>query len=96
MEQDIYKEEFYKYLKSSKTPSEDVLEKALIHFLIKENNYKYRPDITDSSQLKQNFRNHFERLNGIKIEDSEFEKWWIDFNSGDIIMLALILIPQFC
>lgn len=85
MEQDIYKEEFYKYLKSSKTPSEDVLEKALIHFLIKENNYKYRPDITDSSQLKQNFRNHFERLNDIKIEDSEFEKWWIDFNSGDII-----------
>lgn len=85
MEQDIYKEEFYKYLKSSKTPSEDVLEKALIHFLIKENNYKYRPDITDSSQLKQNFRNHFERLNAIKIEDSEFEKSWIDFNSGDII-----------
>ena len=85
MENEKFKKEYSQYLNSTKTPSEDILEKAVIHFLINENKFKYRDDIKYSDELKENFRYHFQRLNKLELEDNDFEKWWINFNSGDII-----------
>lgn len=34
--------------------------------------YVYREDIRDKFSLEENFRKHFERLNRVKLSDSEF------------------------
>ena len=36
--------------------------------------YKYRDDIRDRKSLEDNFRHHFERLNQVKLEDTEFTR----------------------
>lgn len=36
--------------------------------------YKYRQDIRDKASLESNFREHFERLNRVRLSDSEFTR----------------------
>lgn len=48
---------------------EDELIKKLIDL-----KYVYREDIRDKFSLEKNFRKHFERLNRVKLSDSEFER----------------------
>ncbi len=86
-----FKKYYDKYLNSSGSVSEEIIEKALIYHLCHKLNYSYREDIKDSLQLKQNFREKYERLNSYKFNDEEFEKFWTTFNSGDIFKRFEIL-----
>ena len=36
--------------------------------------YTYRPDIRNNNELERNFREKFNRLNGVKLTDTEFDK----------------------
>ena len=70
-----------KYLNSKSSITEECIENALIYHLINELNYTYREDIKDSFQLKQNFREKYEKLNyPYKFDDKEFEMFWTTFN----------------
>lgn len=73
-----------KYLNSKFSITEECIENALIYHLINKLNYTYREDIKDSLQLKQNFREKYEKLNSYKFDDKEFEMFWTTFDSGDI------------
>ncbi|MDR1382601.1 MAG: type I restriction endonuclease subunit R [Planctomycetaceae bacterium] len=53
--------------------SEDQIEMAFIQKL-RDLNYTYREDIRDRTSLEANFRGHFERLNRVKLSDSEFAR----------------------
>ena len=62
-----------KYLNSKSSITEECIENALIYHLINKLDYTYREDIKDSFQLKQNFREKYEKLNSYKFDDKEFE-----------------------
>ena len=51
--------------------NEQQIENAFIEKLI-DLKYVYREDIRDKFSLEENFRKHFERLNRVKLSDSEF------------------------
>ena len=51
--------------------NEAQIEQCLIEKL-KDLKYVYRGDITDRRSLEENFRKHFDRLNYVKLSDSEF------------------------
>lgn len=51
--------------------NEQRIENAFIERLIGLK-YVYREDIRDKFSLEENFRKHFERLNRVKLSDSEF------------------------
>ena len=51
--------------------SEKQIESEFIKKLI-DLKYVYREDIRDKFSLEENFRKHFERLNRVKLSDSEF------------------------
>lgn len=53
--------------------SENQIEMAFIQKL-QELKYIYREDIRDRASLEANFREHFERLNRVKLSDSEFAR----------------------
>ena len=53
--------------------SESQIEKALIEKL-QDLKYTYRENIRDRASLEANFREHFERLNRVKLSDSEFTR----------------------
>ena len=46
--------------------------------------YVYRPDIRDREAMEQNFRRHFESLNRVKLEDSEFRRLLEEIISPDV------------
>ena len=39
---------------------------------LKELKYTYREDIKDKAALEENFRNHFQNLNRVRLSNSEF------------------------
>ena len=53
--------------------TEQEIERALIEKL-GDLKYTYRPDIRDRSALEANFRQHFEALNRVRLNDSEFHR----------------------
>ncbi len=53
--------------------TEQEIERALIEKL-GDLKYTYRPDIRDRAALEQNFRQHFETLNRVRLNDSEFHR----------------------
>jgi type I restriction enzyme R subunit len=53
--------------------SENQIEMAFIQKL-QDLKYTYREDIRDRASLETNFRKHFERLNRVKLSDSEFAR----------------------
>ena len=53
--------------------SERQIEESLINKL-KDLKYRYRDDIRDKLHLKKNFRQHFQRLNKVNLNDSEFAR----------------------
>ena len=53
--------------------SENQIEMAFIQKL-QDLKYTYREDIIDRASLEANFREHFERLNRVKLSDSEFAR----------------------
>ena len=53
--------------------SENQIEMAFIQKL-QDLKYTYREDIKDRTSLEANFREHFERLNRVKLSDSEFAR----------------------
>ena len=91
MYDNMFKKEYEQFLNSNYVPSEECLEKALIYYLVNNLGFVYREDIKTSNQLKSNFKNHFEKLNNSNIPNEQFDKWWIDFNSGDIFNRFLTL-----
>lgn len=53
--------------------SEKQIEMGFIQKL-KDLKYTYREDIRDRASLEANFKKHFEKLNGVNLSDSEFER----------------------
>lgn len=62
---------------------EKQLEESLIRKLI-ELKYTYRPDIFDRNSLEHNFREKFERLNGVHLSDSEFTRLLEEITDSDV------------
>jgi len=54
-------------------------------------NYTYRNDIRDKASLEANFKEHFEKLNHVKLSDSEFERLKKSIISPDIFSAAKML-----
>ncbi len=75
----MFEKEYKEYLESKGKVSEDTIEKALIYHLVNNLGYTYREDIKEEFQLKQNFREHYERLNNFKFDDNDFEIFWNEF-----------------
>lgn len=80
----IFFQEYNNYKNSKNEINEEKIEKALIHHLIYNLGYKFRENIKDSNQLKNNFKYHYERLNNDKFDEKDFNSWWTEFNSGDV------------
>lgn len=53
--------------------------------------YTYREDIRDKASLEANFRTHFERLNRVKLSDSEFNRLRDSIITADVFAAAKIL-----
>jgi type I restriction enzyme R subunit len=53
--------------------------------------YTYREDIRDKATLEANFRAHFERLNRVKLSDSEFAHLRDDIITADVFTAAKTL-----
>lgn len=53
--------------------------------------YTYRHDIRDKETLEQNFRNKFEALNRVKLEDSEFARLRDEIVTADVFIAAKTL-----
>ncbi len=53
--------------------------------------YTYREDIRDKVSLEANFREHFERLNRVKLSDSEFTRLKESIITPDVFAAAKIL-----
>ena len=69
---------------------EKQIEEALIAKLT-DLKYTYRPDIRDHDSLKNNFRLNFERLNRVRLSDSEFERLLEQVISNDVYASAKLL-----
>lgn len=53
--------------------------------------YTYREDIRDKASLEANFREHFERLNRVKLSDSEFARLRDSIITADVFVAAKTL-----
>lgn len=53
--------------------------------------YTYREDIKDKASLEANFREHFERLNRVKLSDAEFTRLRDSIITEDVFAAAKIL-----
>lgn len=53
--------------------------------------YKYRQDIRDKALLESNFREHFERLNRVRLSDSEFTRLRDSIITADVFAAAKAL-----
>lgn len=53
--------------------------------------YTYREDIRDKSSLEDNFRGHFERLNRVRLSDSEFARLKDSIITADVFAAAKTL-----
>ncbi len=53
--------------------------------------YKYREDIRDKASLEANFREHFERLNRVKLSDAEFTRLRDGIVTPDVFAAAKAL-----
>lgn len=53
--------------------------------------YTYREDIRDKGSLEANFRKHFERLNRVKLNDSEFARLRDRIITADVFAAAKAL-----
>lgn len=53
--------------------------------------YTYREDIRDKASLEANFREHFERLNRVKLSDSEYARLRDSIITEDVFAAAKIL-----
>jgi len=70
--------------------SENQIELAFIQKL-QGLNYTYREDIRDRTSLEANFREHFERLNRVKLSDSEFARLRETIITPDVFAAAKAL-----
>ena len=70
--------------------SENQIEMAFIQKL-QELKYIYRKDIRDRTSLEANFRKHFERLNRVKLSDSEFARLRETIITPDVFTAAKTL-----
>ena len=70
--------------------SEKQIESAFIQKL-QELKYIYREDIRDKAQLEANFRRHFEKLNHVKLSDSEFARLKDSIITSDVFVAAKTL-----
>lgn len=66
------------------------IEQAFINKL-KDLKYIYRDDIRDKSTLEANFKEHFERLNHVKLSDSEFVRLRESIITADVFTAAKTL-----
>lgn len=69
------------------TTTETQIEQALISKL-QDLKYTYRPDIRDRSALEQNFRQHFQALNCVRLTDSEFARLLDSLITPDVFTAA--------
>ncbi|PJK14125.1 DEAD/DEAH box helicase [Lysobacteraceae bacterium NML07-0707] len=69
------------------TTTEQQIEQDLISKL-EDLKYRYRPDIRDRTALEQNFRQHFEALNRVKLTDSEFARLLESIITPDVFTAA--------
>lgn len=53
--------------------------------------YTYREDIRDKMELEANFKNHFQRLNRVKLSDSEFIRLRDSIITADVFAAAKLL-----
>ena len=58
---------------------------------LRELNYIYREDIKDKVALDENFRNHFQELNRVRLSDSEFARLKESIITPDVFSAAKIL-----
>jgi type I restriction enzyme R subunit len=70
--------------------AEKQIEEAFIKKL-QELKYTYREDIRDKVTLEANFKEHFERLNRVKLSDSEFARLRDSIITSDVFSAAKIL-----
>ena len=70
--------------------SERQIEESLINKL-KDLKYTYRDDIRDKFSLESNFREHFQRLNKVNLNDSEFARLRDDIITTDVFTAAKAL-----
>ncbi|MGG8397184.1 type I restriction endonuclease, partial [Bacillus cereus] len=70
--------------------SEKQIEESLINKL-KDLKYTYRDDIRDKNSLEENFREHFQRLNKVNLNDSEFARLRDQIISADVFNAAKTL-----
>lgn len=70
--------------------SENQIEKAFVQKL-QDLKYTYREDIRDRASLEANFREHFERLNRVKLSDSEFARFRESIITQDVFAAAKTL-----
>jgi len=70
--------------------SEKQIESAFIRKL-RELKYTYRNDVRDKSSLEENFRKHFEKLNHVKLSDSEFMRLKESIITSDVFAAAKML-----
>jgi type I restriction enzyme R subunit len=70
--------------------SEKQIEQALINKL-KDLKYTYREDICDKAVLETNFREHFQSLNKVNLNDSEFSRLRDEIITADVFTAAKIL-----
>lgn len=69
------------------TTTENQIEQDLISKL-EDLKYTYRPDIRDRAALEQNFRQHFEALNRVRLTDSEFARLLESIVTPDVFAAA--------
>jgi len=69
---------------------EQQIEQVLIEKL-KDLKYTHRDDICDRVSLENNFRDHFEALNRVKLTETEFERLKEQIITPDVFMAARIL-----
>lgn len=70
--------------------SEQDIERRLIQKL-EDLKYRYRPDIRDKEALEQNFREKFEKLNYVKLTDTEFASLRDNMVTADVFKAAQTL-----
>lgn len=70
--------------------SEKEIEESLINKL-KDLKYTYRDDIRDKDSLEANFREHFQRLNKVNLNDSEFARLRDEIITADVFTAAKTL-----
>ena len=70
------------YAKLERQIENDFIEK------LKELKYTYREDIKDKAALEENFRNHFQNLNRVRLSNSEFLRLKESIITSDVFAAA--------